>query len=285
MKEWVVDRNMIRRSDFSPYKSNPDARFILTDTLFVEAVKNSDGWRETLRRDLEALMPVRARTRMAVSVSEALRIEIDTGRAITREGWFSSDLQMVLDHLFDATSNGGEQYVREMAKIEESLEDLKAEQPPTTGPKSQTEKIVGKLRRCLGEDGLSDLRAGRLSGDAKLWLIDHIAYEAYNADCEARGHAPLLWPGSISARFFILKSWRGIRWLQNSGLDNAKEQSLHNDHYDDEYILVGSFFDGTLTNEQRVKEADTDLMRIVSVGSGEDLAAAFQRYRAQKLQS
>ena len=43
MNELVLDRNVIRRPEFSDYRNKPEARLVLTDTFFVEAVKHSDG--------------------------------------------------------------------------------------------------------------------------------------------------------------------------------------------------------------------------------------------------
>jgi hypothetical protein len=278
MVDWVVDRNMVRRQEFSVHKDNPEASFVLPDTFFIEAVKNSNHWRETLRRDLEVLMPVRDRTRISCSISEALRIEIDQTRSITRDEWLSRALQDVLDRLFDAVSRGGESYLSATEIIQEILESLWAEQPAAANAKSRTEDTVEKLRGLLGVDELANLRAGRIFGDAKLGLVEFIARNAYYADCKARETTLLSWPASLTARFWILKFWRNVWWLQNGGLDDAKDQSLHNDQYDDEYILIGSFFDGVLSLERRVQEAKADLMRIVAVDSAPTVVAAFDNW-------
>ncbi len=78
--------------------------------------------------------------------------------------------------------------------------------------------------------------------------------------------------------FYILKVWRAIWWLQHSGLDAAKDGMLYNDLYDDEYILVASFFDGLLSNECRVKEASAALTRILECSSSDRLLVAFRHY-------
>ena len=226
-------------------------------------------------------MPVRARTRMACSISEALRIEIAQTRAITREEWFLPELQAQLERLFDATAHGGEAYEREMDKVREVLPDLKAEQPTAVQAKARAEYVVGELRRHLDDDDLSALRACRMPADAKLGLVNLIARSAYTADCMSKAQVMLPWPGSATARFFILKVWRGLWWAQKGGLDSANEHLLHNDGYDDEYVLVGSFVDGVLSAERRVKEANADLMGIAALDSANTIAAAFDKYKAR----
>jgi hypothetical protein len=285
MRELVVDRNVIRRpSLFFNYNNDPELRFILPETFLVEALKNPREWEGTLRPDLEALIPVRARTRMACSVSEALRIEMAKKRAVVRKEWLAPEFQHLLDRLFDAVACGGDLYEREMDNIREIWPDLTAEQPAAAQPKERMEDIVKRTLearlRTLGDKVLPDLRAGRLQGDAKLWIVETVARDDYVSDCKARGQTLLPWPDSLTARFFILKAWRGVWWLQKLGLASAKEHKLHNDGYDDEYVLVGSFFDGTLSEEKRVQEASADLMRVIASGPSNALAVAYQDYIA-----
>lgn len=284
MTEWVIDRNLIRRTEFKRYKENPDNRFILIDTFFIEAIKHPDRWVETLRLDLEALMPVRARTRMARSISEVLRIEMTQRKAVTRDEWFSPELQTLLDRLFCAVSRRGDDYNRMVQQIQDILPDVRAEQSTAQRSKEWYKSIVGELRRNLDDNDLSALRSGRIPKDAELGLVVLITQSAYAAENEAKGKLPPTWINSAAGRFMLLMVWRCVWWVKKNGLDNAKCQLLHNDDYDNEYIVVGSYFNGTLTNEKRVKEANEDLMRIISPASGTDLVTAYQNYKTQKLQ-
>lgn len=281
MSELVLDRNVVRRSEFSRYKSDPDARFVLTDTFFVEAVKNSDAWQETLRRDFEALSLIRARIRMACSVSEALRMESTQSRAITREEWFPSDIQALLDRLIDTAAQSGESFARELDNIRKILPDLQVEQPDAVESKARTEFVVGELRRHLSKKDLSSLRSDRMPKDVKLGLVNYIARAAYTADCLSKSKIWLPWPGSATARFFILRVWRGVWWIQKGGLEQAREHLLQNDGYDDEYVIVGSFVDGVISIEKRVMEASADLTRLIAPGDANAVTAAFDDYMAQ----
>jgi hypothetical protein len=219
---------------------------------------------------------------MARSVSEALRNEMNHGRAITREEWFSSEYQAQLDYLFDAVAVGGAVYDRAIAAIRDLLPDVRAEQSTAAKSKEQSEFIVNELRRNLDEVDLSALRAERMPADAKLGLTNHVAYSAYAVEYAATEKVPPFWPDSAAARYFILKVLRGVWWAQKGGLDSAKEHLLHNDGYDDEYILVGSFFDGTLSNERRVMDASVDLMRIIALDSSNALTLAFNNYKEKR---
>lgn len=58
------------------------------------------------------------------------------------------------------------------------------------------------------------------------------------------------------------------------------EPGAGNDAYDDEYVLLGLFFDGVLSTETRVNEADAALRRIVESAPSDDLLVAYKEYNA-----
>lgn len=283
MTEWVIDRNLIRRKEFDRYKENLEDSFILTDTFLVEAIKNHDSWKETLCQDLKALMTVRARTRMARSVSKVLRIEMEQRRAVTRDEWFSPELQTLLDRLFCAVSRGGDDYNRMIQQIQDILPDVRSEQSTADRSKERYTSIVDELRRNLDNHDLSALRGGLIPKDAELGLVVLITQSAYDAVNAANGKLPPIQTKSATARFMLLTVLRGVSWVKKGGLDGAKGSSLHNDDYDNEYIVVGSYFNGTLTNDTRAKEAEENLMRIISSASETDLVTAFQDYKRKNL--
>jgi hypothetical protein len=173
------------------------------------------------------------------------------------------EFRPLLGELMQVSAEGSELSDTLLQKIADLLPSLRAEQPLPETPKVRTEYLTCKLAELLRTEIISDLRNGKLQGDTKLCLVEDIAFRAYGAYCAEHNVEMLPHPVSINSRFFILKVWRAMWWLQNSGLDAAAEGKLYNDAYDDEYVLVGSFFDGTLSEDKRVNEANAALRRIV----------------------
>ena len=228
--------------------------------------------------DFAALRSVGSRKWLSLSMDEILRTELLEHRAIGREELLPQELQPFLSELMqlaDVDSGLPEPLLRKIAHI---LPGLRADQPAPELPKARTETLVGLLNKQLRPEIISDLRNGRLEGDAKLCLVEDIAFRSYRSEREARGAKPLPWPTSMVTRVMILKVWRALSWLQLGGLDAAAGEKLRNDAYDDEYVLVGSYFDGLLSAENRVQEADAALRRTVDSASSESLLAAYFRY-------
>lgn len=115
-----------------------------------------------------------------------------------------------------------------------------------------------------------------------LSLVEDAGGRAYEAHFAKNHQTMLTQPQSMTWRYFVLRVFRAMSWLQRGGLDTAAPGKLHNDAYDDEYVLLGSLFDGVLSAETRVNEADAALRRIVESASSNDLLAAFQKYKPER---
>ncbi|MCG6115547.1 MAG: hypothetical protein MEQ84_10155 [Mesorhizobium sp.] len=278
----VVDRNVIRRAGLADAAVNASNEFIITDTFLVEMVKHPEQWAKTLRRDFAELGRLGDRLRVSSSLSECLRKEFFEGRPITREEILPPEFQLVLVQLMHSAAEGGDLSETILRKVADQLPALRAEQPPLKIAKERTEDLTRKLAARLQPEILSDLRNGSLHGDAMLGLVEDIARRSYEADCVGNHHRMLPQPQSITRRYFILSVYRAMSWLQRGGLKTAAEEKLHNDAYDDEYVLLGSFFDGVLSGEKRVNEADAALRRIVNSLSSGDISASFQEYKARR---
>ena len=279
MKQLVLDRNVIRRGGLSEAATDREIEFVLTDTFLVEMVKHPEQWAETVRKDLAAVRPLGDRFWLSISVGEALQTELIERRAVAREDFLPQEFRPLLVELMQVSAGGSDLPDPLLRKITDLLPSLRAEQPLLETPKIRTEYLRSKLAELLRPEMVSDLRNGKLQGDAKLCLAENIAFRAYKADCAVHNVETLPHPGSMASRLFILKVWRAMWWLQNSGLDAAAEGKLYNDAYDDEYVLVGSFFDGTLSAEKRVNEADAALRRIVESASSDQLVNGYREYK------
>ncbi len=200
---------------------------------------------------------------------------------ITREQLLPPEFQPLIGRLRNVSKANylPSVVVQEIADI---LPALRAEQPPENLPKESIVDLTRKLEARLRPEFLSDLRNGNLYGDAMLCLVQDVACRVYEAYCAENQHVVLPQPQSMTWRYFVLRVFRAMSWLQRGGLDTASPDMLHNDAYDDEYVLLGSFFDGVLSLEKRVKQADAALRRIVECASSEDLLTAFTEYTTRR---
>jgi hypothetical protein len=277
----VLDRNIVRRTGMADAAANPSNEFILSDTFLVEMVKHPEQWAMTFRRDFAELRKFGDRFHVSRSVGECLRKELAEFRPISREELLPPELQALFAQITHSPAEGGDLPRTILERVASLLPGLRAEQPLPQIAKERTEDLTRKLAERLRPEILSDLRNGSLHGDALLCLVESIATRSYEADCVENDRRMLPQPQSMVRRHFILSVYRAVSWLQRGGLETAAQEKLHNDAYDDEYVLLGSFFDGVLSAEKRVNEADTALRRVVNA-SPDDLAAAFQNYNARR---
>lgn len=274
----VLDRNVVRRPGLASAAEDPSNEFVLTDTFLVEMVKHPEQWVSTFRRDFAELAKVGNRFRISASPGECLRKERHEGRPISHEELLPADFRPLLAQLMHSTTEPGNLSNSLLQDVADSLPALRSEQPSIEIAKEHTGDLTRKLAATLRPEIISDLRNGRLHGDAMLYLVEDVASRAYEADCGEKRSAMLPWPRSMTSRCFILGVYRAMSWLQRGGLETAAQDKLHNDAYDDEYVLVGSFFDGVLSSEKRVNEADAALRRIVGSASSNALHIAFGEY-------
>jgi hypothetical protein len=60
-------------------------------------------------------------------------------------------------------------------------------------------------------------------------------------------------------RFFYASVRHCVDWAARGGLLSMLPERITNDILDQDYVLVGSFFDRLLSKEVKVQEADADL--------------------------
>ena len=67
-------------------------------------------------------------------------------------------------------------------------------------------------------------------------------------------------------RFFYVSVRHCVDWAAKGGVLSMAPEKLSNDILDQDYVLVGSFFDRLLSKETRVQEADADLREFMRNG-------------------
>lgn len=56
-----------------------------------------------------------------------------------------------------------------------------------------------------------------------------------------------------------------LQWLGDGGLENACPKRLLNDMLDQDYVLLGTFFDGVISLESDVRSAGEDLRLMLNL--------------------
>lgn len=269
----VLDRNVIRRPELAEAVADASNEFILTDTFFVEMVKHPELWETTLRKDVAELRKLDDRLWVSVSVDECLRNELQ-GRPITRDALLPPEFRAALDRLLHK-----EESIKDIADL---LPALKAEQTPLDAPKERVEDSMRKLKSILGEEIIADLRSNTLRNDALLYFVREIAFRLYEVENVKNYQQTLPLLQSVVSRLYILRIWRAVTWLRRGGIEMAAPEKLHNDDYDDDYIIIGSFFDGVLSEDKGLNEAAAALRRIVDGASSDDLRGAYVEYESTR---
>ena len=270
-KIYVIDQNVMRRPPLIEFvNAHPDAKFVVPDTGLVEMVK-SEHWEDTFRNSFEALVPFVKRCSMAMSIQEARQLEIKSRASADGRLLPSSFTKLLRGAIVESQTGVGPtmSLLREgMARVREELQqnDLNVE-----ANRSELEHSVSTLRSQLSKDAIKACRQdGVLGRIARLRIAQAAGDGFYVAHMKKAGV-----PDSVSRRLWKAKSmtrrWcymqvhHALQWLGDGGIDNAKDQVVLNDILDQDYVLLGSVFDGVVSLETDVQNALEDLQIMLAL--------------------
>lgn len=262
---YVVDQNAMRRMKLTDFMANhPNAMFIIPDTGLLEMVK-SENWEETFRRSFEEFVPVVTRCFMSISVQEARDIEFK--RRVSAEGrLLPVDFTKLLrGAIVESQSGNGSTISRLRDEMAKTQQDLQSHELNAQANRMELQRLVSDLRSMLSKDEIKACRqegmAGRLTRNSIAWSVGDAAYVAYMRKMETpTSVSRRLWKTkSMTRRWCYLQIHHALQWLGDGGLDTATDKVIVNDILDQDYVLMGSFFDGVLSNETDVQHASDDL--------------------------
>ena len=250
--------------------------------LSVEMIKNGEHWESTMRVSLSALASATDRTFVSLPISEALRIERHTGKAIDPTLLLPEEFAKAIREIIGAFAGGGGSQV--LDEVRERIialrEDLMAEQADATAESIQVRHLEALAKAACRPWMTSDLRSDRLEHRAFLGLIQDRGEEMLRRELGATASETFIRSRPMWLRCFYLNLWNAFRWVRDGGLGSAKPSKILNDRFDQEYILIGSFFDKTLTKDNKAREADADLRVLLDNARREDLRLHFEDYLA-----
>lgn len=264
-KIYVVDQNVMRRTELTDLMTvHPFARFVIPDTGLLEMVK-SEQWEETFRRSFEVFVPVVTRCFMSMSVQEARDLELK--RRASVEGLLlpANFTKLLRCAILESQSGSGPTMSQLRAQMTEIQRDIQQEDLNAQANRIELRQLVDELRSKLTKD---EIKACRQVGVAGRWARIRIAHgvgdAVYVAHMKKIGTpdqvSRRLWKAkSMTRRWCYLLVHHALQWLGDGGLDTATDKVVLNDVLDQDYVLMGSFFDGVLSLETDVQYAIQDL--------------------------
>jgi hypothetical protein len=260
MAVYVVDQSAMRRPLLAErIQSERAAEFVIPDIVFVEVMKSSN-WEATLRSSFVAFAPAVDRTFVSLGVSEIIRRETAgerIGRDVLLPDAFRDFIRMLIRPL--NVPSGVTPHLR--SRIEAIRPAVLAE----AAAEKEKKRLVGLVTAMKAEADPQTVRAikdNRMSAEARLRFIkasgdqiylDHVASTAGHIAREALKAKPM----ALRRTYLLFRLT--LRWLVHAGLDNADPAVILNHWADQDYALLGSYFDGVLTNDRQLSEAASEL--------------------------
>lgn len=265
LKTYVVDQGWMRSAELSTLIANePHSRFVIPDIAMVEMSK-SGNWEGTMRPSLKNFYPAVSRTFMSLSVGEALQIELKQRRSIESDLLPKEFTQFIRGLISELTENREGPTVKRMrAEFNAVFADLLKNdllesdakprlaglvQPWISGLKPETLSIL----RREPEDRRFRLCLGQANGAI---FSQKIAKESGMSDEEADA---FLISRPLLLRYVYAFTRHALRWVIKSGWSNVEAGKAMNHFLDQDYVLIGSFFDDLLTKDGEARQAYEDL--------------------------
>lgn len=269
-KTYVVDQGWMRSPDLAQIiQDETQSRFVVPDVAMVEMSK-SGNWEGTMRASLANFYPAAERTFMSLSVGEALRTELQTHQSIEPQllpDDFTQFLRSLIKEL--AENRVGPSMQQMQDKFPGVFTDLKANDLLERDVKPRLAGLVQPWLKGLKESVMSLLR--RTPRDDRFWrgLIQANAYVfgkkiATEAGMTDEAAKAFLDTKPLVLRHLYVFTRHSLWWAVRHGWDTVASARAQNHFLDQDYVLIGTFFDQLLSKDGDAREAYEDLKIILS---------------------
>lgn len=267
----VADQNVLRSEELeTQLSSNPMLCIVLPDASFIEMTKN-EQWELTLRLSLAVLSKYLQRVFVSRAVSESLNYELDHKRPVNGHMLFPEATRFVREILM-AVANGtdGEGIARIRSTPDSQLQRFKQDYFNHLKNKEQAMSFVDAAKSIATTEFTERARSRLLSREERLELMASRVPSVLTGVLSDYGFTRekailFLRKKPLVLRYFYLKMWASIDWLEMDRLEGLGEKKVTNDFLDHEYIVTATFFNGVFSHEPRVKNAYQDMMHLISM--------------------
>lgn len=267
---YVVDQGWMRGPELAQLiQDEPQSRFVVPDVAMVEMSK-SGYWEGTMRASLANFYPAVERTFMSLSVGEALRTELQTHQSIEPQllpDEFTQLLRSLIRELAENRVGPSMQQLQD--KFLDVFADLKANDLLECDVKPRLAGLVQPWLRGIKESVVSLLR--RTPRDDRFWrsLIQANAYVfgkkvAMEAGMNGETAEAFLGARPAVLRYLYVFTRHSLWWAVKHGWDTVASAKAQNHFLDQDYVLIGTFFDELLTKDGDAREAYEDSKIILS---------------------
>ncbi len=269
---YVLDQNYLRAEELGNLiAAEPHSKFVIPDIALLEMCKG-DKWKETIQRSFEILSACPGRVFHSLSIGEGLNYELEHGESI--EGKllpcnFRRFARAILANVAAGGAGNAIDIIR--AKILDAQLDIHLIELNHLNNQQSLIQRVGIIESALTGEPLRILRSGKASREDRLALIRNVTLDLCSTFLQNHGLSGnkvrvLLKQKPLVLRFFYVSVRHCVDWAAKGGVLSMAPEKLSNDILDQDYVLVGSFFDRLLSKETRVQEADADLREFMRNG-------------------
>lgn len=266
---YVLDQNYLRSHELRELVSRePTSKFAIPDIALLEMCK-SDRWRETLLGSLETLSQCPGRVYQSMSVGEALSFELVKARSIEGRLLPVEFRQFLREVLRDVQGGGqGAAIDRLQAKMLAAQQGMQQYELNHSLNRDRLLQRVGIVESNLRGGPLKSLRNGNATLDERLDLIWRVSLDLcrhflLGNGMSENGAIMFLRQKPMVLRFFLASVRHSVEWAARGGILTLLPERATNDILDQEYVLIGSYFDATLSKETSVMQADHELRSLL----------------------
>lgn len=271
-KVFALDQNFLRSSDLETLiVTNPTAKFVLPDVAFLEMAKTAEWW-DTMRRSLAILGRRPDRILASISVSEALQYERETLECVQPYMVCKQATQWTRDLVRDLAANDptGAGVARLTPVLASVQHDLLLAELNHEDNLNRLKISVQRTKSLLGPAGVKALRRPDCSAVERLAVVYYLASVFARDFLISHGHSAarvskFLKRNPFLFRYYLVLIRHYVEWVRVGGIENLTPEKATNDILDQHYVVAGSFFDGLLTRETTVKQADKELRFMLSI--------------------
>lgn len=262
---YVLDQNYLRKDELKNIIStDPTCKFVLPDVAILEMCK-SDKWEKTMRGSLEFLSVCPGRVFHSMSVGEAMRYEVDKQHSIEGNLLPREYRTFIRKILCDIACGGSEKAINLIStRIIQAQREIQSDELNHRKNIVNFTELKKSIDSAVKKDFLKALKKNMLDDSVRLEFIrknseDQCRYFLASCGFNQNKITTFMKSKPLILRFSYLAVRHSLDWAIKGGIDCAKPETITNDLLDQEYVLIASFFDGILSKEKRVVEADRDL--------------------------
>ncbi len=264
MRTVCVDQSGFRSVELERLVKDMDCRFFVTDAALMEMCKSNADWEPILRRSLKLLSSVPERVGFVQGNGECMTAELSTRKPITLDEIVYDEATHWLRGLLAEVANesAGPGFQSMAANIVEANRYAQQQNLNHDENRERLVELVDTFRHGYSTIFQQRLRANEVSEEEYVAVVSHAATLVVNDDSMSWPEGTmraLVEARSYTARWLWLRVETVTNWLAKGGIESARADRLTNGEIDNHYLVVGSYCDQVISQDNRAMEKDRRL--------------------------